>query len=148
MFQVKILQFRIMNLDRKFFELYDSVVKTAYTTIFFSANQKEEPKISKKTSINFCVWKKYYSVPQFFCPMPITRKGDDRFHPIQHMYLTWRFRDVRRSLYMYFLHVVGRFNVFPNFQLNPRFCYSLKYVLKAIWKLSSCVFQINLSSFF
>ena len=48
---------------------------------FFSANQKKEPKISKKTSINFCVWKKYYSVPQFFCPMSITRKGYDRVHP-------------------------------------------------------------------
>ena len=42
MFSRIISEFHIMNLDRKFHELSDAVVKIAKTTVLFSANQKAE----------------------------------------------------------------------------------------------------------
>ena len=81
MFSRIILKFHIINLNRKFNELSDSIVKTAYTLFLFSANQNEAPKIFKKNILFIIAAKKYDPVPQFLCSIAKTSKCFNRVHP-------------------------------------------------------------------
>ena len=80
MFSRIISKFHIMNFDRKFNELSDSIVKTAYTLFLFSANQNEAPKIFKKIILFIIAAKKYDPVPQFLCSIAKTSKCFNRVH--------------------------------------------------------------------
>jgi hypothetical protein len=116
-------------------ELWTLIVNSSNYTIplskkhilqfFFRPIRRKNQKFQKKTSINFCVWKKYYSVPHFFCPMPITRKVDDRVHPI-YQWHTWKNKSICNVISKDLYHII--------INLTPSEYFTEKCVKKCLWR--------------